>query len=93
MADHGILYEHEGFYQLLFGTSRDSVTWHLKNRGYRVRREVNNVISADWDDGQGVEVHFDTHGAQQIFYCTYYAVMDGSPGFPTPVEIKRRKRR
>jgi hypothetical protein len=94
MADHGIFYEHENLYQLLFGTSRDSVCWQLRSRGYKVRQGPNeNVINADWDDGTGVEIHFDAGGCAQIFVCEYYAVLDGPPNPPRPVFRRSLKRR
>lgn len=85
--------EYDRLFQLLFGTSRDSVKWQLKNRGFRLHGEVNNVITADFpdSDGEGISVVFDTHGAQKVYYEEYYAVM-GEPPRP-PQEIKRRTRR
>jgi hypothetical protein len=93
--DHGIFYEHERFFQLLFGTSQDSVEWQLKNRGYKVRKYVlsPDIITADWDDGCGIEIRFDAMGtATAITYHEYYAVLDGPPNPPKPV-VRRFSRK
>lgn len=58
--DHGMRYEHFGLYQKLFGTSRESAIWQLKNRGYHeiVKGFDSSSICAVYSEVQQVIVHF-----------------------------------